>query len=162
VDVIGTADVGMDERTPDTFRDGNVRPVQKFQHAQRILCGYRGVGVAEGCGKGLEYYAWPADGVENRHGVVDAGVDIDDHSARVTHVEVLASGAVQDAVWVANGQEWFNAIPDDVAVNRAIRANNPGALNISTWQRKMSGFVDKTQPTRLEIRQQSIKPLSMG
>jgi hypothetical protein len=30
MDVIGAADVGMNERAPDAFRDGNVRPAQKF------------------------------------------------------------------------------------------------------------------------------------
>jgi D-alanyl-D-alanine carboxypeptidase len=41
---------------------------------------------------------------------------------------------------------WFSAAPDDVAVNRAIRTNNPGALNIAAWQRKRPGFVGKTLP----------------
>lgn len=41
---------------------------------------------------------------------------------------------------------WFSAAPDDVAVNRAIRTNNPGALNISGWQRKRAGYVGQTKP----------------
>ena len=41
---------------------------------------------------------------------------------------------------------WFSAAPDDPAVNRAIRTNNPGALNISGWQRKRRGYVGQTQP----------------
>lgn len=44
---------------------------------------------------------------------------------------------------VAGG--WFSAAPDDTSVNRAIRTNNPGALNISTWQQTRPGYVGKTQ-----------------
>lgn len=40
---------------------------------------------------------------------------------------------------------WFSAAPDDLAVNRAIRTNNPGALNISSWQRARAGYVGQTQ-----------------
>jgi len=41
---------------------------------------------------------------------------------------------------------WFSAAPKDRDVSRAIRTNNPGALNISEWQRKRPGFVDVTPP----------------
>ena len=40
---------------------------------------------------------------------------------------------------------WFSAAPDDTSVNRAIRTNNPGALNISAWQRERPGYVGQTQ-----------------
>lgn len=43
---------------------------------------------------------------------------------------------------VKNG--WFSATPDDSDIGRAIRTNNPGALNISTWQRSRPGFVGQT------------------
>ncbi|NTG45242.1 L,D-transpeptidase family protein [Rhizobium rhizogenes] len=39
---------------------------------------------------------------------------------------------------------WFSAAPDDISVNRAIRTNNPGALNISGWQRSRPGYVGVT------------------
>lgn len=39
---------------------------------------------------------------------------------------------------------WFSATPDDSDISRAIRTNNPGALNISTWQRSRPGFVGQT------------------
>lgn len=45
---------------------------------------------------------------------------------------------------LSNG--WFSAAPDDVSVNRAIRTNNPGALNISRWQRSRPGYVGQTEP----------------
>ena len=93
MNVIGAADVRVNERAPDAFGHGNVRPAQKLQHTQRIVRGDRGVGVAEGCGESLELYARPADSVENRHGVVDARVDIDYHSARAAHVEGLLARA---------------------------------------------------------------------
>ena len=89
VNVIGAPDIGVNERAPHAFCDENVRPPQKLEHTQRIAGCDRGVGVAESCGEGLELYAWPADSVENRHGVVDAGIDIDDHSARAAYIEVL-------------------------------------------------------------------------
>jgi len=98
VNVIGAADIRVNERAPDAFRDGNVRPAQKFQHAQSVVRGDCGVGVAKGGGESLEFYGWPADGVENRHGVVDAGVDIDDHSARAAHVEGLLTRAQSSGV----------------------------------------------------------------
>ena len=43
---------------------------------------------------------------------------------------------------VKNG--WFSATPDDTDISRAIRTNNPGALNVSTWQRTRPGFVGQT------------------
>jgi hypothetical protein len=37
---------------------------------------------------------------------------------------------------------WFSATPDDTGISRAIRTNNPGALNMSAaWQRMRPGFV---------------------
>jgi D-alanyl-D-alanine carboxypeptidase len=41
---------------------------------------------------------------------------------------------------------WFSAAPDDTDVNRAIRTNNPGALNISAWQHLRTGYVGQTSP----------------
>lgn len=41
---------------------------------------------------------------------------------------------------------FFSADPWDLRVRRAIRTNNPGALNITDWQRKRPGFVGQTQP----------------
>jgi D-alanyl-D-alanine carboxypeptidase len=45
---------------------------------------------------------------------------------------------------VANG--WFSAAPDDDSVNRAIRTNNPGALDFTDWQHNRQGYVGKTLP----------------
>src|SRR5262245_36314167 len=39
---------------------------------------------------------------------------------------------------------WFSATPDDTDIARAIRTNNPGALNVSSWQRSRPGFVGQT------------------
>lgn len=39
---------------------------------------------------------------------------------------------------------WFSAAPNDTSVNRAIRTNNPGALNISNWQKSRPGYVGIT------------------
>jgi D-alanyl-D-alanine carboxypeptidase len=45
----------------------------------------------------------------------------------------------------------FGSSPDQFVSNdprtkRAIRTNNPGALNISQWQKSMAGYVGRTQP----------------
>jgi len=106
VNVFGAADIAMNERAPDAFRHGNVGPAQKLQHAQRVVRGDRSVGVAKGCGESLEFHAWPADGVENRHGIVAAGVDIDDHSARAAHVEVLVTLAQSSGLERASADLW--------------------------------------------------------
>jgi D-alanyl-D-alanine carboxypeptidase len=39
----------------------------------------------------------------------------------------------------------FSSDPDDMRVLRAVRTNNPGALNISDWQRQRVGFVGVTK-----------------
>ena len=43
---------------------------------------------------------------------------------------------------------FFSADPFDLSVRRSIRTNNPGALNVSAWQRAYAGFKDVTSPTR--------------
>ena len=96
----------MNERTRDASRHGNVWAAQKLQHAQRVYRSGRDVGVAEGGGESLEFYAWAADGIENRHGVVDAGVDIDNHSAQATHVEVIVSLAPPSGPERASADLW--------------------------------------------------------
>src|SRR5580704_14582014 len=48
----------------------------------------------------------PADGVENRHGIVDAGVDIDDHSARAAHVEGILTRAQSSGLERASADLW--------------------------------------------------------
>jgi len=45
---------------------------------------------------------------------------------------------------VKNG--FFSSDPDDLSVRRSIRTNNPGALNISAWQKQLPGYVGFTQP----------------
>lgn len=45
---------------------------------------------------------------------------------------------------VAGG--FYAADPDDLNVDRSVRSNNPGALNISTWQRSRPGYVGTTFP----------------
>ena len=40
----------------------------------------------------------------------------------------------------------FSADPFDLSVKRSIRTNNPGALNISAWQKNFPGFAGITQP----------------
>lgn len=39
---------------------------------------------------------------------------------------------------------FFSSDPDDTHVKRAIRTNNPGALNITQWQKEFPGFVGQT------------------
>ncbi|MER9001971.1 L,D-transpeptidase [Mesorhizobium australicum] len=43
---------------------------------------------------------------------------------------------------------WFSASPDDVAVRRSIRTNDPGALNARPWQQKRPGYVGETPPDK--------------
>ncbi len=45
---------------------------------------------------------------------------------------------------VADG--YFSSTPFDLSMRRSIRTNNPGALNVSQWQRSYPGFCDVTQP----------------
>ena len=40
---------------------------------------------------------------------------------------------------------FFSSDPDDLSAKRSIRTNNPGALNISTWQKQFPGYVGVTQ-----------------
>ena len=44
----------------------------------------------------------------------------------------------------ANG--FFSSAPFDLSIPRAIRTNNPGALNVTKWQRAFPGFVGVTAP----------------
>ena len=41
---------------------------------------------------------------------------------------------------------FFSADPEDMHVPRSVRTNNPGALNISAWQKERRGFVGVTPP----------------
>jgi hypothetical protein len=41
---------------------------------------------------------------------------------------------------------YFSSNPGDLSVKRSIRTNNPGALNISNWQKNFPGYVGVTQP----------------
>lgn len=41
---------------------------------------------------------------------------------------------------------FYSSDPDDTKVKRAIRTNNPGALNIRPWQMKRPGYVGHTAP----------------
>jgi hypothetical protein len=56
------------------------------------------------------------------------------HETPNTHFGTLVSGG------------FFSSDPSDHSVPRPIRANNPGALNMSSWQRTRPGFVDVTEP----------------
>ena len=40
----------------------------------------------------------------------------------------------------------FSSTPYDTSIKRSIRTNNPGALNISNWQKNFPGYVGVTQP----------------
>lgn len=48
---------------------------------------------------------------------------------------------------VAGG--YFSSTPFDLSMPRSLRTNNPGALNISAWQRSYPGFFNVTQPDRV-------------
>jgi hypothetical protein len=41
---------------------------------------------------------------------------------------------------------FFSSNPNDVRVRRSVRTNNPGALNISTWQKTRPGYAGVTPP----------------
>mgnify|MGYP001766622831 CR=1 FL=1 len=41
---------------------------------------------------------------------------------------------------------FYAADPDDLGIDRSVRTNNPGALNISSWQRTRAGYVGTTFP----------------
>lgn len=41
---------------------------------------------------------------------------------------------------------FFSSTPGDTSMKRSIRTNNPGALNISNWQKNFPGYVGVTQP----------------
>ena len=41
---------------------------------------------------------------------------------------------------------FFSSTPGDTSIKRSIRTNNPGALNISNWQKNFPGYVGVTQP----------------
>jgi hypothetical protein len=41
---------------------------------------------------------------------------------------------------------FFSASPFDLSKKRSIRTNNPGALNITKWQRHFKGFAGETRP----------------
>jgi D-alanyl-D-alanine carboxypeptidase len=41
---------------------------------------------------------------------------------------------------------FYSSDPDDLKVRRSVRTNNPGALNISSWQRSRPGYVAVTRP----------------
>ena len=43
---------------------------------------------------------------------------------------------------------FFSSEPYNLSVRRSIRTNNPGALNISAWQRLRKGFAGVTQPDK--------------
>ena len=45
---------------------------------------------------------------------------------------------------VPNG--FFSSDPDDLKVPRAVRTNNPGALNFTSWQKTRPGYVGVSQP----------------
>ena len=56
----------------------------------------------------------------------------------------VEAGDVQFASLVPKG--FYSDNPNDHSVPRAIRTNNPGALNISSWQKTRPGFVGVTEP----------------
>jgi hypothetical protein len=67
----------------------------------------------------------------------------------------LSPPAVERRVVEANSSVTFGSLlpggfyssnPNDVHVHRSIRTNNPGALNLSSWQKNRSGYAGFTQP----------------
>jgi D-alanyl-D-alanine carboxypeptidase len=43
---------------------------------------------------------------------------------------------------------FYSSEPDKLNVKRAVRTNNPGALNISKWQKSRPGYVGATAPDK--------------
>ena len=41
---------------------------------------------------------------------------------------------------------FFSSTPFDLSMKRSIRTNNPGALNLTNWQKSFPGFAGQTQP----------------
>ncbi|MFZ2029413.1 MAG: hypothetical protein WAU68_03815 [Vitreimonas sp.] len=58
--------------------------------------------------------------------------------------QLLAFSGVNFGSLVPGG--YFCATPEDLSIRRSVRTNNPGALNISSWQRQRLGYVGVTQP----------------
>ncbi len=56
----------------------------------------------------------------------------------------LAAGGPNYRSLTPNG--FFSSTPGDTSIKRSIRTNNPGALNISNWQKNFPGYVGVTQP----------------
>lgn len=56
--------------------------------------------------------------------------------------EVAVAGPVQFGSLIAGG--FFSSDPDDMSVPRSIRTNNPGALNVTGWQRTWPGYAGST------------------
>ncbi len=53
---------------------------------------------------------------------------------------------------------FFSSTPGDTSIKRSIRTNNPGALNISNWQKNFPGYVGVTQPDHPEMSERSVTP----
>jgi hypothetical protein len=60
-----------------------------------------------------------------------------------TDAQALAGSQPDFRALVAGG--FFSANPFDHSVPRSIRTNNPGALNITPWQRTRPGFAGETE-----------------
>src|ERR1700722_20203148 len=101
----------MNER-PTPFATGMSGRPRSSSTRRALSRGDRGVGVAKGRGESLEFYGWPADGVENRHRIVDAGVDIDDHFARAAHVEGLLTLAQSSGLERASADLWHGCLSE--------------------------------------------------
>ncbi|NKK01228.1 hypothetical protein GFL63_20970 [Rhizobium leguminosarum bv. viciae] len=80
--------------------------------------------------------------------IVEGNTSEEDYDRRSPKAKATMKGVWNRALSVTfdsllvNG--WFSAAPNDVSVNRAIRTNNPGALNISKWQKSRPGYIGIT------------------
>lgn len=87
-------------------------------------------------------------GSANFSRIVEVNVSEEDDNRHDVKSKATMKGVWNRAFSVAfdslltNG--WFSAAPNDISVNRAIRTNNPGALNISKWQKSRPGYIGIT------------------
>ncbi len=107
---------------------------------QRRSFGAQGVDLIAGAMTAAKLgISWPtptsspgSDGAEPRPGHAHEDGGTYNEKYRVTFNSLYPGG-------------FYSADPDDLSVRRSIRTNNPGALNITAWQKEFRGYVGFTQ-----------------
>jgi peptidoglycan hydrolase-like protein with peptidoglycan-binding domain len=133
----------------------DIRTVRAIRRFQQERFGAGGVDVIVGSGTARELGVdWPRFGAEPAESVASAAMVVVEREAGATSPDPAATGLLHTAAVVRPNYRslapdgFFSADPYDLSVRRSIRTNNPGALNISSWQRSFPGYVGQTQPDR--------------